>query len=334
MKKSIHVVLWTAILFLLGILPQLIGIVLTNIVVQFAINATFAISLNLLLGYTGLLSFGHAMFFGVGAYTTALALTYISGMPLLGAILIGGLTAGLFAVVVSPLLARVSGTAFAMLTLAFGQLLYVLCLKFREVTGGEDGISGYPIPPFVIPGVGSIDMTVPQNFYYFAMILLGLCILAMWFVVKTPFGSIVMSVRDNARRVDYLGFRVQHTKAVMVIISGLFAGIAGSVFALLQKVVSTDSAVSASVSFAPLMMAYVGGIGNFFGPILGSAILHLLDEFTSRYIPRVDLVNGIVFIVIVLYAPYGFMGLIQKVRERWPRKQAFSAVVQPKEEVT
>src|SRR5512147_2739543 len=146
MNKYLSLALWLAALVILAVLPWMIGIVFTNVVVQFMIDATFALSLNLLLGYTGLLSFGHAMFFGVGAYSTALALTHISGLPLLGAVLIGMLSATLFAVIISPLLSRVSGTAFAMLTLAFGQLMYVLCLKFREVTGGEDGISGYAIP--------------------------------------------------------------------------------------------------------------------------------------------------------------------------------------------
>jgi len=318
MKKSASLCFLAAVILILAVLPKWIGTVYINIVVQFAIDAVFALSLNLLLGYTGLLSFGHALFFGVGAYGTALALTHINGLPLLAAVLIGVATAVLFALVISPLMSKVSGTAFAMLTLAFGQLLYVLCLKFREVTGGEDGISGYPIPPFTIPGIASFDMKIPQNFYYFALVVLGLSVLAMWFLVKTPFGSVVMSVRDNARRVDYLGFRVQQTKAVMVIISGLFAGVAGSIFALFQKVVSTDSGLSVVVSFAPIMMAYVGGIGNFFGPILGSAILHLLDEFTSRYIQRVDLLNGAVFIFVVLFAPYGFIGLYHTIRQWGP----------------
>jgi branched-chain amino acid transport system permease protein len=295
---------------------------------------TMASAWNLLGGFAGQVSFGHALFFGVGAYATALALTHVSGMPVLGALLAGALAAFLCALVLSPLMSKVSGTAFAMLTLAFGQLLYVLCLKFREVTGGEDGVTGYPIPPFSIPGIASFELRVPQNFYYFAMIVLGLCALGMWFAVKTPFGSIVVAVRDNARRVNYLGFRVQHTKAVMVILSGVFAGISGSVFALFQKVVSTDSALSATVSFAPLMMAYVGGIGNFFGPILGSGILHLLDEFTSRYIQRVDLVNGAVFIFVVLFAPNGFIGLYRAIRERLIRKATLGPVGEAEEEIS
>ncbi len=322
MNKQLNILLWLVALVFLAVLPWMIGIVFTNVVVQFMIDATFALSLNLLLGYTGLLSFGHAMFFGVGAYATALALTHIPGLPLLAALLIGMVSATVFAVLITPLLSRVSGTAFAMLTLAFGQLMYVLCLKFREVTGGEDGISGFAIPPFVIPGIGSFDMKVPQNFYYFAMVVLILCMVGMWFVVKTPFGSVVVSVRDNARRVNYLGYRVQHTKAVIMIVSAFFAGITGSVFAVFQKVVSTDSALNAFVSFNPLMMAFIGGVGSFFGPIFGSGILHIMDELTSRYTQRVDLINGLIFILAVMFAPYGFVGLWRAAREKWFRRAA------------
>jgi branched-chain amino acid transport system permease protein len=312
-------------LIVLAILPQVIGIVKTNIIVSFAIDATFAISLNLLLGYTGLLSFGHAMFFGAGAYATALSLTHIPGLPLLPAIFFGALAACVLAVIVSPLLARVTGTAFAMLTLAFGQLLYVICLKFREVTGGEDGIAGFPIPRFVIPGIASFDMKNPLNFYYFAMIVLGICIGLMWFITKTPFGNMIVAIRDNPRRVSYLGCKVQHSKALILILSGTFAGVAGSIFALFQNVVSTDGVLNAFISFAPLMMAYVGGIGSFFGPIFGSGILHLLDELTSRYTQRVDLVNGVVFILVVIFAPYGFVGVWRRFREWWKKSKTVQA---------
>jgi len=318
-KGSRRWVFWGVAVGILAILPRMIGIVKTNILVTFSIDAAFAVSLNLLLGYAGLLSFGHAMFLGAGAYATALSLTHIPGLPLIPSVLFGALAACLLAVIVSPLLSRVTGTAFAMLTLAFGQLLYVICLKFREVTGGEDGIAGFRVPPLTIPGVASFDMKNPMNFYYFALIVLGICLWGMWFITKTPFGNVLVAIRDNPRRVAYLGCRVQHSKGLILILSGTFAGVAGSIFALFQNVVSADGVLNAFVSFAPLMMAYVGGIGSFFGPIFGSGILHLLDELTSRYTQRVDLVNGAVFILAVIFAPYGFVGLWRKFRD-WRRK--------------
>jgi len=299
---------------ILVVLPHVAGIVKTNVFITFAISATFAVSLNLLLGYTGLLSFGHAMFFGAGAYTTALVLTHIPGIPLIPTVLSGAAGAGLLAVIVCPLLARVSGTTFAMLTLAFGQLLYVVCLKFREVTGGEDGIAGFPIPPFAIPGVFSLNMKDPFNFYYFAIIVLGICLILMWYITMTPFGNTLIAIRDNPRRASFLGIKVQHSKAAILFLSGTFAGVAGSVFALFHNVVSADAVLNIHVSFSPIMMSYVGGLGSFIGPIIGSGFIGLLDEFTSRYIQRVDLVNGVIFILAVMFAPEGIFGLWWKFR--------------------
>jgi len=322
-RKLYLLILWVAILVILAVAPHVLGIYYTNVIVLFAIFALYAISLNLLLGYTGLLSFGHALFFGGGAYATAIALTHIPNLPLIPAVLIGGFTALILAMITSPLLVRVSGTAFAMLTLAFGQLMYVICLKFRNITGGEDGVGGFPIPSFHIPGIISIDMTNSTNFYYFTIIVVGLCIFLLWFLTKTPYGSIIIGIRDNDLRVDYLGFRVQPSKAVIFLISGFFAGIAGAYYALLQDLVSTDGVLVIYMSFFPLMMAFIGGIGSFFGPIYGSALLTILDELIIRYTERVELVTGLVFILVVMYAPGGFAGFLAYLKEKWLSKPSF-----------
>jgi branched-chain amino acid transport system permease protein len=303
-------------LILAILLPQIVGIVYTNILVQFAIDAVFALSLNLLLGYGGLLSFGHAMFFGAGAYATALVLTRIPNLHLLAVVLIGACAAAFLALLLSPLLVRVSGTAFAMLTLAFGQLFYVFSLKYREVTRGEDGISGFPMGTLGLPGLGAVDLSVPSHFYYFALAILTLCVWAMWFLTRTPFGSVIIGIRDNPQRIDYLGFKVAQSKALLFVLSGLFAGVAGSLFALFQNLVSVDGALHIFVSFRPIMMAYIGGIGSFFGPILGSGVIHLLDELSSRYVRHVDLVKGVVFILVVLFAPGGVVGVYRRAKAR------------------
>lgn len=327
-KKLDKWIPWTASLIILVLIPSVLGIVQVNTVVEFAIFATFAVSLNLLLSYTGLLSFGHALFFGTGAYATALALRHIDGFPLLPVVLLGGLCAALMAVICSPLLVRVSGAAFAMLTLAFGQLMYLICLKYREVTGGEDGIAGFPIPSLNIPGLASIDMTAPTNFYYFAMGVLGACIWLMWFLTKTPFGSIMVGIRDNPQRIDYLGYKLPLTKALVFIISGFFAGIAGSVFGLFQNVVSTDGVLTILVSFFPLMAILIGGIRTFSGPILGAGILILVEELSMRYTERVELVSGLVFVLVVLFAPGGVVGLLRTARRKWFSKSSYQAAME------
>ena len=328
MHKTIKMVLGAILIAIIVFYPRFFGIYYTNVFVTFAIFALFATSLNLLLGYTGLLSFGHAMFFGTGAYGTALALEHIGGCPLLVALLIGFLSAVTLALILSPIMVRVSGTAFAMLHLAFGQLMYVLALKLRSITGGEDGIGGFPIPPLNIPGIVSIDMADPLKFYYFAIVVLGLSFWILWFFTKTPFGSIMVGVRDNAKRVDYMGFKVPQTKAVIYLFAGGFAGVAGSVYALFQNLISAEDGFHVFVSFAPIMMTMVGGIGSFFGPIAGSAIFGIIEELTSRYTERVELVMGLILILVIMFAPMGFIGLVKILKGKLSSDQSEKAIIQ------
>ena len=308
-------------LIILLVLPRFMGVLNTNIFIGFAIMALFSVSLNLMLGYTGLLSFGHAMFFGLGAYATALSLKHIPGLPLSLSLLIGALAAILCAVLVSPLLVRLSGTAFSMLTLAFGQLMYIVCLKFREITGGADGIGGFPIPDLQIPFTDGIDMTDPIHFYYFAMAILGTSIWLIYYFTQTPLGSVMVGIRDNANRVDYLGFHVPATKSIVFVISGAFAGVAGSVYALFQNMVSTDGVLGLFTSFNPIIMTIIGGASTFTGPIIGAALLTLLEEFLIMYTDRIALFNGLVLIFMIKFAPSGMMGFVDMARKKWFRRR-------------
>jgi branched-chain amino acid transport system permease protein len=319
MPKTKNWIILIVVLAALVFYPKVFGIYYTNVFISFAIFALFAVSYNLLLGYTGLLSFGHAMFFGVGAYGTALALEHVEGMPLLVSVLLGALAAIVLALILCPILVRVSGTAFAMLHLAFGQLIYVLALKLRGITGGEDGIGGFPIPELNVLGLVSIDMTDPTNFYYFAVTVLGLSVLFLWFFTKTPFGSIMIAIRDNAKRVDYLGFKVPQSKAIIYTVSGCFAGVAGSIYALFQNLISADDGFHVMVSFAPIIMTMVGGITSFFGPLMGAGIFGIIEELTSRYTERVELVMGLILILVIMFVPTGFMGLVNFARQKFAR---------------
>jgi branched-chain amino acid transport system permease protein len=316
MNKILKWIFAIILLTILAIYPRLFGLYYTNLFVTFAIFALFSVSFNLLLGYTGLLSFGHAMFFGAGGYGTALALKHIQGLPLLPAVFMGLLSAVVLALILCPLVVRVSGTAFAMLHLAFGELMHVLALKLRSITGGEDGIGGFPIPPLNLPGIISLDMKAPENFYYFAIACLGLSIWLLWFFTKTPFGQIQIGVRDNPMRIDYLGFKVPQTKAVVYVISAAFAGIAGSMYALFQNLVSS-STLNVLTSFAPITMTMVGGVGNFFGPICGAAIFQITEELASRYTEQIELIMGLILILVIMFAPMGFMGMINMFKQKW-----------------
>ncbi len=309
-NRKVKWVLWGVMLILLTFYPKLVGPYFTNVFIHFALFALYAVSFNLLLGYTGLFSFGHAMYFGTGGFATALALVHIKGCALLAALFMGFFASVILAVVLGPIVTRVSGTAFAMLHLAFSMLIYTLALKLRTITNGEDGVSGFPLPALNIPGVISFDMKDTTNFYYFAVVVIGISLWLLWFFTKTPFGQLMVSVRDNAKRVAYLGFKVPQTKAVIYAISAGFAGIAGAVLALFQDVIAPDLALGPGTSFQVILITMVGGAGSFFGPIWGSAIFTLLQEFTSRYIKEVELLMGLILIVVMLYFPKGFAGVL------------------------
>ena len=168
-------------------------------------------------------------------------------------------------------------------------------------------------------------MTNPINFYYFALIVIVICLLALWFYTKTPFGSLIVGVRDNALRMDYLGFNLAQTKAINLIVSGAFAGLAGSINALLLKLVSTVGILDIGTSFLPIMMAYIGGVGSFFGPIVGSALIHFLETTVIRFTERIGLINGAIFILVVLFAPQGLVGLFNSARAKlFPKKEKVS----------
>ena len=318
MRRVLPALSWLAGAVALAVLPTLVGPYYTNVFVTFAIFSVFSVSLNLLLGYTGLFSFGHAMFFGAGGYGTALALKHVSGLALFPAVGAGVLASLVLALVLAPIVVRVSGTAYAMLHLAFSQVLYVLALKLRAITGGEDGIGNFPIPPLNIPGVASLPMKdSPQNFYYFAIVLLALSLWLMWFFTKTPFGQVQLAIRENAKRTDYLGFKVPQSKAVIYLVSAAFAGVSGSLYGLFHNLVSADGAFGALVSFAPIINIMIGGIGSFMGPILGTALFLVIEEVTSRYTERVELVIGLIFVFVIMFAPLGVLGTAKMLKQKW-----------------
>ena len=329
MSAALRRLAWLGTALVLAAIPPLFGPYYTNLFLTFAIFSVFSVSLNLLLGYTGLFSFGHAMFFGTGAYATALALKHVSGLPLLAAFGIGVLAAALLALALSPIVVRVSGTAFAMLHLAFSQMMYVLALKLHGITGGEDGIGNFPIPPLTIPGVGAIPMKdEPANFYYFAITLLAASLWLMWFFTRTPLGQVQLAIRENARRTDYLGFKVPQTKAVIYVFAAANAGVAGSLYGLFHNLVSADGALGALVSFAPIINIMIGGIGSFLGPVLGTAIFQLIEELASRYTEHVELVIGVLLVVVIMYAPMGALGVAKQLRQKWRRPSTPAAALQ------
>jgi branched-chain amino acid transport system permease protein len=305
------------ILLILLSVPMVFGVLTANVLTGFGITALFAVSLNLLAKY-GLYSFGHALFFGTGAYASALGLIHMDGLPFLGTLILGGTTAGLLGLILSPVFVRVTGVFFTLLTIALNQIMYVICLKFSEVTGGENGLVGYLVPPMNIPGIASFNMENKAEFYYFALVIITVSIWTMWFVTRTSFGSIMEAVRDNAERVNYLGFRVPATKTVIFVISGFFAGLAGSLFALWLNVVGPASCLHlVNISILTFLAILVGGIGTFIGPFLGVGILQVFNELVLAYGRPAELTIWFLTVLYLLYAPKyspdGIMGFYAKI---------------------
>ena len=322
MKK--HNGKWVFGVVLLGILfmvPRTLGVFNADILVGFGINVLFAVSLNMLLT-AGLFSFGHALFYGCGAYATALGLFYIKGLPLLLALLLGGFASGLLGLILSPFLVRIGGIYFTLLTIAFNELMYGIVLKFREITGGESGFSSYSVPPLNIPGMGSFDMADKASFYYFAIVIIVISIWLMWFLTKTPFGTVLLGIRNDPERVAYLGFWVPGTKTVIIALSGFFAGIAGSLLALWINVVSPESCLHLiNVSIKTFLAILVGGLGTFIGPFIGIGIVHLFNEIILNYGGIAELFIWWIIILYLLFAarytPWGIMGVTAKIVNRW-----------------
>lgn len=317
--------LWLAFLCALILLPTGFGPYYTNFFLTFAIYATYAVALNLLLGFTGLLSFGHAAFFGFGAYGTALALLHIKGISLLAAMGIGAFASVLFAILLSPIVVRVGGAAFAMVHLAIGQVLFVLALKLSNITGGEDGLGRFLGSPMKILGPFSLDMKPGSvDFYYFAVVIILISIWLMWFFTKTPFGQVQIAMRDNQKRVAFLGYRVPHSRALIYVVSAFFAGIAGALLAIFHNLVSAGGAFGIMVNFLPIIAILIGGSRYFFGPVIGAAIFQVLEHMTAQYTSKVELVMGLVLVSIVLFAPRGILGSIEALKVRRFKRKALS----------
>jgi len=296
------------ILVILAIFPFILSELQLNIVIEIAFFALFAVSYNLLFGYAGLLSFGHAAFFGIGAYFTVFALKYVAGMPLLLSILIGGLAGGLGGALIGFFCVRLSGAYFALLTLAFNQFIFAVAYKWRSLTGGADGI-GVPKPDIHLPLFGKIDMMMTANMYYVTIVVALLCLVACWYFLRTPFGNTIICVKENEERAKFIGYNTYFSKVAVFTVAGFVAGIGGSLFALFEEFVSTD-AIDLAMSIQVVFMTFIGGVGSFFGPILGAAVYIYFTEWISSITARWEFFLGLLFIFLILFAHRGLIGLI------------------------
>jgi branched-chain amino acid transport system permease protein len=263
--------------------------------------ALFAVALDLLLGYTGLLSFGHAAFWGTSAYATGVIATE-TGMPFYVAVLGGAIVAAVIAVPIAFLSIRRTGIYFAMVTLAFAQLVYFVANQWRTVTGGENGLQGIPREAF------GMDLADSFYFYYAAIPLILLGLFAAWRVVHSPFGRVMVAIRENPARARALGYPVDWYKVQVFVISAFLAGIAGGVYAIGHGFASLQE-VYWTTSGKAVVMNILGGMGTLWGPVLGAGIIVVLEDYLATAgIDAVGVVTGAIFVVTVLVFRKGIWG--------------------------
>lgn len=270
-----------------------------QLLTEIAIAGLFATAFNLLMGYGGMVSFGHAAYFALGAYASAL-LVKKAGLPMLLALPAAPVVAALGALVFGVFIVRLTATYFAMLSLAFGQIVFTVIFKWKSLTGGDDGILGLWPPEW---------LKSPAAYYYFTVTVVALALLALRAIVDSPFGSALKAVRENPRRARYIGIDVRRHQLMAFVISGFFSGLAGGLFAFYNGSVFPDFAFFTK-SFEPLVVTLLGGVGSFFGPLAGAFGFKLLEWLISREWPVYwPLVLGSVVIAVVILLPRGFVGL-------------------------
>lgn len=300
-----------------------------GMLIQVFILAVFAISYDLLMGYTGILSFGHAMFFGGGAYVTGILLTH-AGWSLWGVVPVVILVATLQGLIIGVLSLRVRGVYLAMVTLAFAEMFFILAeaTDFRQWTGAEDGLHGIPIPAWLDPTNNRL------NFYYVA---LGFCVVMYLLarrLVDSPTGRVMVAIRENEARAQTIGYHTFVYKLIAITASGTIAALAGLMNAL-WNTNANPAMLSVSTTINALLMTIIGGVGTLIGPALGAAVLQLLGYWlNATFGPRWPLIFGLVYIAIVLFFPYGIVGAWQARGGAWrriwrERLQRANAAVRP-----
>jgi branched-chain amino acid transport system permease protein len=289
-----------------------------QLVTEIMIVALLAMSLNFLIGYTGLVSLGHATFLGLGAYACAIITKEVYESIWLGLVCAGVLSA-VVAAFIGIFCVRLSGLYFAMITMAFSQAFYTVAFYWTGVTGGDDGMIGIPRPAVGIPGLPYFAMDSFEGFYYLTLGIVTVLMLIAWRIVGSPFGSVLQAIRDNPERVEFLGLPVQRYKLAAFVISGVFGGLAGGLFATYQGFISPEL-LYWTKSGEIVLMTILGGMYSFLGPTVGAGIFLFLRDTVLNYTEYWKIIVGGVLILLVLFMPGGVVGyLTDRTRALWER---------------
>ena len=291
---------------LLILLPALVPPFYVQLTTEILVMAIFAVATNLLFGYGGMISFGQAAYYGIGAYTLALLVMKL-GVPFVVGFVAAPFVAALLAAAVGFFCVRLTIIYFAMLTLGFAQLLYSIVFQWVSVTGGDDGLHGVPIPAVFHEAI---------VYYYFTLFITVAALAVMWRVVQSPVGYTVRAIRDNRERAEFNGINLQRYQLVAFTIAGFFCGLAGALFVPVNKAVFPNLLFWAK-SAEPLFAILLGGIHQFLGPAIGAAIFILLEQSTSKFWHLLGvksvywpIVMGSVILLLIFTLPRGLAGLV------------------------
>lgn len=281
-----------------------------SVLTEILIFGLFAMSLNLLLGYTGLPTLGHSAFFGTGGYVVGLLAKYYQ-LPLVPSLLLAVVAGIVLALVTGPIVLRTSGAYFLMLTLSLTQVLFGVVWLARDITGGDDGLPGIVTPqlPFLAGRV-----TTTTNFYYLSLLIIVLALVSMAWVVRSPFGLTLIGIRENEQVIEGLGYPAWLVKFAVYALAGAYAALAGALYTFFKGYVGPGQ-LSWLVAGEGLVMTIVGGAGTFWGPMVGAAIVLLLRYEVSSFTQRWLLILGVVFIATVVLIPRGVVRVPERLRE-------------------
>jgi len=299
---------------LLAVAPLVLPPFWQRFTTEILIWGLLAMSSDILIGYTGMVSFGHSAFFGLGMYGAAAALLTVRPPSLWLAVLYGLAGAGLVAVFVAYFATRLRDIYFAISTLVFSQIFYVIIFTWTEVTGGENGLT-FSQPLLSVLGLRGARFT-PVTLHWFVLAVVTLSYLVVRRVTHSPFGMVLQSIRENEPRTRAIGYHVERYKMVAVLLSGLFAGLAGVLYAIQNKFAAPDF-VFFVVSGEVVIFNVMGGMGTLVGPFAGAAFFLLLREGLSRFLTEYYLIPlGVIFVVMVIFMPQGLLGFARRALNR------------------
>jgi branched-chain amino acid transport system permease protein len=282
----------------------------TQLGTQIVVMALAAMALNFLLGYTGVLSFGHAAYFGLGVYGAGLTIKYLIASTLTG-MAVGVLTAIVAAAIIGLLIVHLRGIYFAMVTIAFGQVFYFIAYRWNNVTGGDDGLSNWSRMPIDF-GFARLDILHnPVIFYYFVLFFFAVSVAIMAALLRSPFGRTLLAIRENERRARFLGIPVDRHIWLSWLISCTFVGLAGTLYAFLNNFADPHT-LYWEQSGVFVIMAVLGGMRSFWGPLIGAAIFVALQDYVSTMTQNWMSFIGLFFVLVVLFFPRGVLGILRR----------------------